>query len=172
MDDSTILPASGKIVNYSLFFLLYAWVLFSVSIPIAAQQIYKWADDDGNVHYSDRPDPNAQVEQIFIKPGPDSHSNEEPDETIKRLQATSNELEASRQRRETEREREQKKYRKALEESAKQEKEADKRETNRDRWYYGGFPQRPPTRQPNMPLLKPHPPMVAPLPSNVPAGTQ
>ena len=173
MDDSTTLPTSGKIVNFSLFLLLHACLLFSVSIPIAAQQIYKWVDDNGNVHYSDHPDPDVQAEQIFIKPSPDSRSNQDSDEAIKRLQATSNELEASRQQRETARAKEQEKIRKEREQSAKQEKETDKRESQRDRWYYGGFPQRPPTRPPvkppNKPPVKPRPPIAVPLPSNTPA---
>ena len=169
MDDSTTLPVSKKIVNFSLFLLLHAYLLFSVSIPIAAQQIYKWVDENGNVYYSDHPDPNVQAEQIFIKPSPDSRSNQDSDEAIKRLQATSNELEASRQQREKAREIEQEKNRKSLEESAQQEKETDKRETYRDRWYYGRYPQRPPINPPNKPPVKSRPPIAIPLPSNAPA---
>lgn len=37
---------------------LIAWVISS-----AAAEIYKWTDDDGEVHYSDDPPPEAQTEQ-------------------------------------------------------------------------------------------------------------
>jgi hypothetical protein len=170
MDDSIhILPSARNSQSFLLFFLVYVYLLFTISTPTVAQQIYKWVDDNGNVHYSDRPDPDAQAEEVFIKPSPDARSNEEPDEAIKRLQATSNELEASRQERETARAKQQEKLRKETELNAKQEKETDKRESQRDRWYYGGFPQRPPTRPPVQPPVNPQPPIAVPLPSNTPA---
>lgn len=170
MDDLPTLHINGKTLIFSRFFLFHVCLLFAISTPILAQQIYKWVDENGNVHYSDRPDPEAQAERIFIKPSQDSDSGENPDETIKRLQETSNDLEASRQQRETVRKIEQEKNHKALEERAKQEKETDKRESNRDRWYYGRYPQRPPTRPPVLPPVNPQPPIAVPLPSNTPAA--
>lgn len=173
MDDSTrLLVRTRNPLNFLLFLLFPLCLFNAVLTPTHAQQIYKWADENGTVHYSDRPDPNAQTEQILIKPGPDSGADETPDEAIKRLQATSNELEASRQQRETARAKEQEKHRKALEENAKQEIETDKRESNRDRWYYGRYPQRPPIQPSIRPPVKPQPPLAVPLPSNVPAGNQ
>ena len=101
--------STTRLRHFLLFLLLPVCLCYAVLTPIHAQQIYKWIDDNGNVHYSDRPEPDAQAEHIFIKPHPNSRSNEGPDEAIKRMEATSNELETSRQQRETARAKEQEK---------------------------------------------------------------
>ncbi|MDX1824600.1 MAG: DUF4124 domain-containing protein [Thiohalomonadales bacterium] len=169
MDDSAMLYK--KAVNFLPLYLLSTCLLLTISTT-NAQQIYKWIDEDGNVHYSDRPDPSAQTEQINIKPSQNPERSENPEETIKRLQNASNDLEASRQQREASRAKEQEALRKKSATNAEQEKETDKRESNRDRWYYGRYPQRPrpPTRPPIQPPINPQPPIAIPLPSNTPAG--
>jgi len=146
---------------------------FCLSVPSHAQPIYKWIDENGNVHYSDRPDPNVQAEQLFIKPVPESLNSEEPNEAIKRMQATSNELEASRQQRETVRAKEEEKHRQEREQSAKKN-EPDNREPNRHRWYSGRHPQRPltqpPVQLPIKPAVQSQPPTAVLLSSQPPVA--
>jgi hypothetical protein len=168
------LAGSKDLPHFLPLFLLAICLSYIVLTPLYAQQIYKWTDENGSVHYSDRPDPDAQTEQIVIKPSKEATQDKNPDETLKRLQATTTDLEAGRQQREAAREKEQERLRKLSEQNGQQEKETDKRESNRDRWYYGGFPQRPsirpPTKPPNKPPIKPRPPTAVPLPSGVPTG--
>lgn len=168
MNDTTPgLAGSKDLPHFLPLFLLAICLSYIVLTPLYAQQIYKWTDENGSVHYSDRPDPDAQTEQIFIKPSKESTQDKNPDETLKRLQATTTDLEAGRQQREAAREKEQERLRKLSEQNGQQEKETDKRESNRDRWYYGRYPPRP-IQPPVQPPVNPQPPIAVPLPSNSP----
>jgi hypothetical protein len=44
--------------------LAVAAIGFSASAP--ADEIYKWTDAEGNIHYEDRPDPSASVELLRL----------------------------------------------------------------------------------------------------------
>ncbi len=45
------------------------WVLLPLLVgqALAAGKIYTWTDDDGNVHYGDRPPQNVQAEEITMQ---------------------------------------------------------------------------------------------------------
>ena len=42
---------------------------------LSASEIYKWTDEDGNVHYSDRPTSSASTERLAIRSGPTDPEN-------------------------------------------------------------------------------------------------
>lgn len=51
-----------------------SWILLALVISVAATsaadaQVYRWVDEDGNVHYTDRP-PHLDVERLPIETGP------------------------------------------------------------------------------------------------------
>jgi len=52
-----------KIFRFGLSVFIAA--LFTCSLAVAGQ-IYKWTDDDGNVHYEDRPTGNTEIERMDI----------------------------------------------------------------------------------------------------------
>ena len=59
-------PSSNKIVE----FLTLLAIALSSSATIAATDVYKWVDEDGNVHYCDSPPEGVEVERIDIAPAP------------------------------------------------------------------------------------------------------
>lgn len=71
-----------------LIFLVF--LLSLVGISLAA--IYKWVDEEGNVHYSDSPASDRKAEQLHVKPPPPKY---ERDKSRQRLQKL---LEEQRQR--------------------------------------------------------------------------
>lgn len=44
-----------------------AWL---TAAPVAAAGMYKWVDEDGNVHYSQTPPPSGEAEELKPPPGP------------------------------------------------------------------------------------------------------
>ncbi len=49
-----------------LLLVVLATASIGVSISVPADEIYKWTDADGYVHYEDRPAPDAAVERIRL----------------------------------------------------------------------------------------------------------
>ena len=52
-------------------------LLFSLFLVVAAAghaKIYKWVDEDGKVHFSDRRDPRVDQQEVRVKPGPSDWS--------------------------------------------------------------------------------------------------
>ena len=41
-------------------FLAFSLALLAITSMVAADPLYKWVDDQGNVHYSDKPEPGAK----------------------------------------------------------------------------------------------------------------
>jgi hypothetical protein len=39
-----------------------------LSVPVAAGSVYKWTDEQGRVHFGDKPPPAATVTQVEVKP--------------------------------------------------------------------------------------------------------
>lgn len=58
-------------MNRAALFLLTC-VLVSISAIAAADQVYKWVDSEGHVHFSQTPPPNANtgVQQVNVNPTP------------------------------------------------------------------------------------------------------
>lgn len=63
--------------------LLLALMLFPVGTTLA--QIYKWVDEDGNVHYGDCPPPECKSKQIETAPGPSEEDIQRSRERTERL---------------------------------------------------------------------------------------
>jgi len=57
-------------MRFVTFFLaiLMATLMISATDAMAADSVYRWVDDDGNVHFSDQPPGNTEAEVINIKP--------------------------------------------------------------------------------------------------------
>ena len=54
---------------------LLVLLLTTVSLPVCAVSLHKWADENGNVHYSDKPPPGQQTETIQVDTGRVDDSN-------------------------------------------------------------------------------------------------
>ena len=69
-------------MRISTFFLavLITTLALSTTQTVAEEQIYRWVDKDGVVHFEPRPDGNADAEVVELKRAPDydSQSNPEP----------------------------------------------------------------------------------------------
>ena len=48
--------------------ILMATFMISATDAMAADSVYRWVDEDGNVHFSDQPPGNTDSEVIDIKP--------------------------------------------------------------------------------------------------------
>lgn len=58
-----------------LAFLLVA----SLAMTTAAEaEVYKWVDDDGNIHFTDTPPPRQKTEEVNIHAGPSSSALRDP----------------------------------------------------------------------------------------------
>lgn len=137
------------------------FLFFIVAFQTAfAAKIYKWTDDKGNVHYSDKPDNKNQNQQIKITPGPSKEKKEAAKQHQQQLKSTADTLEKNNQEREQKRSEEQKKRDDAL--AAEKAKQNEVPEGQNDN-YYPGYPRR--ALPPNYP--RPRPPIAVPLPSGV-----
>ena len=71
--------------------ILFASVmLFFAGLSNAA--IYKWVDEDGNIHYGESPPPEREAQEIKPEAGPSMVEIERAQERLKRLQAASRSL--------------------------------------------------------------------------------
>ncbi len=149
-------------------FTLLLVILSGTSIQ-AAEKIYKWTDELGNVHYSDQPDPAArQPEIITLEPPPNEAQVREAEQMQRELENSAAALSNSRQQREKKQAETEKKSQQQQAEREKLIEEARKKwEMQTDQpvtpWYpaYPGLP-RPPNRP--GPPLRPRPPVIKPLP--------
>jgi hypothetical protein len=57
-----------------------AAVILMCSFGLAESQVYKWVDEDGNVHYSDKPPVNQQSTEVEIQQPAPAPEIPEPDE--------------------------------------------------------------------------------------------
>lgn len=65
--------AFGRLVEYAPLRRLIPALLLLAALPLAAAEVYRYVDDDGNVVYTDRPVPGAElvnVDASFIGDGP------------------------------------------------------------------------------------------------------
>jgi len=68
-------------------------LLLLLSGTVAAEQIYRSVDADGNVTFSGSPPANAAaVEEVSVRPGPSPEAQREARERIERQQATASEI--------------------------------------------------------------------------------
>lgn len=56
---------------------LWASLLAVVSLPVCAVGLHKWVDEQGNVHYADKPPPGQETETIQVDTGRVDDSNAE-----------------------------------------------------------------------------------------------
>ncbi len=77
-------------------------LIIPMASPMAAGQIYRWVDDQGNVHFSDQP-PSSPSVSVQVQPMPSTAPASQPDEMpysvmnqVKRLQAEREQREAAR----------------------------------------------------------------------------
>ena len=78
-----------------------SWVLLlllgSLAVtPTANAGIYKWVDDDGNVHYGDSPPTGGSSQEIQVAPGPSDEAIQEAHDRLRRLQEYEKEMAGSR----------------------------------------------------------------------------
>lgn len=68
------------------FFLLFVLAVLSVQ-NLSATEIYRWVDENGNVHYGEEPPPDSSKEQkkMKLEPLPSSGANLATDKQIKNL---------------------------------------------------------------------------------------
>ena len=139
-----------------------------------SQEVYKWVDSKGKVHYSDQAPSETPVERIDIPPGPDAMLTEEARIREQRIKATGDKLGKAR----TEREAVVKERMDALREQQEKEEERELRRQEQQqqqywgrRWYYGpGIYPRPPYWPPVYPPVQlPGRPIARPSPSLKPA---
>jgi hypothetical protein len=79
--------------------LLYPWLLAAAfSAPAAAQEVYRWVDESGVVHFSDKPPVAAstEVSTVAIQSAPASSTDIESD--VYNLEATAARTQAHRDR--------------------------------------------------------------------------
>jgi hypothetical protein len=68
-------------------------LLFGLIIPSAAfAEVYRWVDNEGNVHFGDCPPTSCESEAVQIAPTPSNQTIERAKERFKRLQEYQNKL--------------------------------------------------------------------------------
>jgi len=133
-------------------------LVFFSGQSVYAEKIYKWTDNEGNIHYSDRPNNKEQSEEISVSPGPDQQATDDAKKRKQQQKSTADSLEKERQQREQQRTAEQKKRDAEL-----AEEQARQAETPQGQNIDNTYPRYP--RPPNYPRPHPHPPVAVPLPS-------
>jgi Domain of unknown function (DUF4124) len=61
-----------------------ATLLFVFVAMITAAQVYKWVDEEGEVHFGDRPPENTNPEELVVPEGPSSEEIEAAQEELRR----------------------------------------------------------------------------------------
>jgi uncharacterized protein with WD repeat len=72
------------------FGLLVAVAIFSIVITVQADQVYRWVDAQGNVHYSQTPPPNAVTKAKLVDvepPPPDITGQQQQQKLVQAVQA-------------------------------------------------------------------------------------
>lgn len=78
-------------------FLVFGWILLASS-ALADSEIYKWVDEEGNVHYSDcPPPPSCDAETIEAEPEPDPSEVRKAQERLDQMLAEQEESRAERE---------------------------------------------------------------------------
>jgi hypothetical protein len=86
-------------MNTKRFFVCLAALAVTFGNAAMADGIYKWTDEDGNIHYEDRPSGNANVERLLL-----SYSRTDGSSVQGRIQARRNAQEGRREAKATARE--------------------------------------------------------------------
>jgi hypothetical protein len=75
-----------------------AALLLAAPASITAQQVYKWTDDSGQVHYgANKPDSAEPVQTLDIAPPPPAAASSDPNAEITRLNALAEQMASERQ---------------------------------------------------------------------------
>jgi hypothetical protein len=75
-------------------------VLFALGLVLGStdsEEIYRWVDEKGNVHFGDTPPPDSQLETIEVEPLPSDQAVQEAKDRVQRLQEKEKESPESRQ---------------------------------------------------------------------------
>ena len=75
--------------------LLLLWLVY---VPIAAGAVFKWVDEDGRVHYGDRPE-TQRAAPVQIRPGPSGPAPAAPANRAERQRRLTDSMESERLRR-------------------------------------------------------------------------
>lgn len=156
-----------------MFRLCVSLSLLVLTLPLAAHAdpIYKWIDRDGNVHFSDKPDPEFDSRTVTVAPGPTEQQIEEARRTGQKIQQSGAALSEQNAKREAQREAEAARRRQQQAEAeARQRKleETYQQEDTGSGWYYGGVGIHPRPPRPRPPVHRPRPPSTQPVPTPLP----
>jgi len=118
---------------------------------LQATEIYKWVDENGDIHYSDTPQ-SRLAEKIDIRPKPDAEKIEQAKQREAILRKAAEDLQSSREQRQT-RQREakrekQKQQRKKDRQAQAEEKKKELREDRSEGYYQKQWQQQLPHQHP------------------------
>jgi len=146
-----------------------SWLLYGLilTLPLSAspQGVYKWIDDQGNVHYGDEPAPGHAAEAVALPEQPSNAAVEAARKREEKIREQANELADQRIRLETERMKvaEQQRRELAVEERESRLRKLEEEAARRSNWSYGipWYRPRPPYRPPGYrpPGHRPKPPV-------------
>lgn len=129
------------------------------ALPVAAQQVYKSVDANGNVTYSSTPPPDARAaEPVDLPPTPPAAEIEAAQQREKSLQELGDQLSQERQELEAKRAEE----RKAVREEAALQQPAQTPADSGDDWGYGWWIPGYPNYRPHPHPRPPYPPRPVP----------
>jgi len=146
-----------------------SWLLYGLmlTLPLSAspQGVYKWIDDQGNVHYGDEPAPGQTAEPVALPRPPSNTEVESARRREEKIRQQANELADQRIRLETERIKLAEQQQQALEEEERESRlrALEEAAARRSNWSYGipWYRPRPPHRPPGQrpPGHRPKPPV-------------
>ena len=147
--------------DYPSLLVCVAALLLAAPVPTTAQQIYKWTDASGQVHYSaNKPESLGPVQTLDLAPPPPAATRPTPDAEIARLNALAEQLASERQAAEqTRREqaaRDLERRNQELQNELLRRQLEQQREETRERIIIGHPPYLP--LYPSYPPYRPHPP--------------
>lgn len=88
--------------HFLLTFFIFISLLLIFPSMLLAKTIYKWSDEAGNVHYSDKPPPTpTSRETVDIKPAPETEQIEKVRQRENILRTTADDLQSTRLQRES-----------------------------------------------------------------------
>ncbi|MCG6886799.1 MAG: DUF4124 domain-containing protein [Proteobacteria bacterium] len=152
--------------HYILAFFLFALTL---TVTAGAEQIYKWIDKNGTVHFSDQPGPQQDSQTVTLQPGPTPQQVEEARQADEKIRQSGNTLAEQNAKLNAQRKEEAARRRQEAAAAEQQQKleEYYQQPAQGSGWYYGwpGIHPRPPRPRPP---IKPKPPM-RPVPTPLPA---
>ena len=144
------------------------FMLSTVQMTAAAQQVYRSVDPQGNIIYSDNPPADAaQIQNVELPPGPTEEQVEQAQQRGRAIQESADKMASEREAREkiaAEKRREEQQRQLAAEQEARIAR-LEAMQRNQDYWdygvYYPRYPRPPiiehPIERPDRPVTRPQP---------------